>query len=164
MKPSGLKILVASLALALAAAVALAQTATEMGHRTRHAQGLGFEARALELMTEHLQLTDAQQQQVRQILASQKPVVLPLVQQVAQNRHELLALAQTGNFDEEKVRAVAAQQAQATTELEVAKTRIMSEIFNVLTPEQRSKAVEFLNRHEARMADHLQKESAPEQQ
>jgi periplasmic protein CpxP/Spy len=164
MKWNSFKILVASLAIALAAAVALAQTATEMHHPLHgRGTGLGFEQRMLGLMTEHLQLTDAQQAQVKQIFASQKPTVLPLMQQLAQNHLQLMTLAQSGNFDEEKVRAVASQQAQLTTELEVAKTRAMSEIFTILTPEQKAKAVEFMHRREAHLAEHMQHEATPEQ-
>ena len=148
-----------------AAAVALAQTASEM-HRHSHgpSAGFGFEERALGFMTEHLQLTDAQQTQVKQVFASQQPVVLPLMQQLERSRQQLMTLAQNGTFDEEKVRTVASQQAQVLTELEVAKTRAMSEIFNILTPDQRTKAVEFMNRHQARLAQHLQHEATPEQQ
>src|SRR5947199_8050775 len=143
MKSNRIKFVVGILALALAGAVAVAQTAMEMHHPHNEGAGFGFEGRALALMTEHLQLTDAQRAQVKQVFVAQKPAVLPLMQQIAANRQQLDSLAQAGNFDEEKVRALAAQQGQLTTELEVAKTRAISEIFNILTPEQKTKAVEF---------------------
>jgi len=164
MKWRGLKVLVLSLAVFLAGTIALAQAADE-AHRHWHGAnfGFGFEERALSFMTEHLQLTDVQQTQVKQIFSSEKPNVLPLMQQMAQNQQQLMTLAQNGSFDEEKVRAVASQQAQLTTELEVAKTRTMSEIFNILTPEQRTKAVKFINRRQARLAQHLQNHTAPRQ-
>ena len=164
MKWSGLKVVVVGLAITLAAAVALAQTASEM-HRHWHGadSGFGFEERALGFMTEHLQLTDSQQVQIKQVFASQKPVILPLMQQLALNRQQLMTLAQNSTFDEEEVRTVASQQAKLTTELEVAKTHAMSQIFSILTPEQRTQAVDFMNQHQARFAQHLQHATSPEQ-
>jgi len=113
-------------------------------------------------MTDYLDLTDAQQAQVNAIIASEKPNVLPLVQQVHQSQQQLRQLETSQTFDEGKVRAAASQQAQIMTELTVQKAKIHSEIFNILTPEQKSKATQFSQRREERFQKRMQQiEQAP---
>ena len=162
MKMNGSEILIACFAVVLAAAFALAQTTTE-NHNFQHRWARqGYEARILAMMTRHLQLTEAQQAQVKQVFASQKPIVIPLMQKLAQSRQQLNALAQTGTFDEAKARAIASQQAQSRTDLEVAKTHAMSDIFSILTTEQKTKAADFLNKRQVRLLEHLQDAGASE--
>jgi Spy/CpxP family protein refolding chaperone len=160
MKARSVKVLAVALAVVAVAAVAGSQTVVRThAHR-------GFEGRMLGFMTDYLDLTEAQQAQVKQIMATERPTVMPLVQQLAQARHQLRQLEESGAFDEAKVRALAAQQTQTMTELIVAKARIKSEIFNVLTPDQKAKAVKFMDRREARFSRHMQdaQQQAPTQQ
>ena|SRR5581483_895135 len=150
-----MKILAATLAILVAgAAVALSQNAA--GHMRHHGGPFGFEHHIIGFLTEKLDLTDAQQAQVKDILAKEKPSLQPLMAQVDQSRAQIMREATSGSFDEAKVRAIASQQSQAETELSVAHARIASQIFNLLTPEQKTKALEMLQKHEARMQDHMQ--------
>ena len=71
----------------------------------------------------------------------------PLMAQAAKNRQQLHEATANGKFDEAQVRTIAAQQAQTMSELIVAKERVKAKIYNeVLTPEQRSKADQMLQR------------------
>ena len=67
----------------------------------------------------------------------------PLVQQLKAGRDQLDALRKSGPFDEAKVRSIAKGQADTLIELIVAKERMKSRIYAVLTPEQRTKAEEL---------------------
>ena len=151
-------ILTAILAVALCTAMAFSQTVVKsaqgagpegFGHR-------GFGARMLGFYADYLDLTDAQQAQVKDILAKEKPSIRPLIQQLEQAHQQMNHLEQAGTFDEAKVRAVANQQSQTMTELLVQKARIKSELMTVLTPEQKDKMAKMEARHAARIQKHLQ--------
>jgi protein CpxP len=133
------------------------KTAQGMGHR-----GGGFSARMLGFYTDYLDLTDAQQAQMKDILTKEKPTIRPLIQQLAQGRQQMKQLEQAGTFDEAKVRAAAGQQTQTMTELMVQKARIKSELMAVLTPEQKDKMAKFEARRQARFQKHFQQNQAPQ--
>lgn len=152
------KFLTAVMAVGLCAAMAFSQTVVKaaqgagsegFGHR-------GFGARMLGFYADYLDLTDAQQAQVKDILAKEKPTIRPLIQQLEQAHQQMNQLEQAGTFDETKVRAVANQQSQTMTELLVQKARIKSELMTVLTPEQKDKMAKMEARHAARIQKHLQ--------
>jgi len=155
MKSVRSKILAIALAVAVVGAVGVSQTVAKAHHHMGGGVGFGLE-HMVGFMTDYLDLTDAQQAQVKQIMASEKPNVLPLVQQFHQSQQQLHQLETSGTFDEAKVRAAASQQAQVMTELTVQKAKIHSEIFNILTPEQKTKATQFLQRREERFEKHMQ--------
>jgi Spy/CpxP family protein refolding chaperone len=50
------------------------------------------------------------------------------------------------------------------TELTVEKAKVHNQIFNLLTPDQKTKAIDFLNRREQRFQQHMQQHQAPAQQ
>jgi Spy/CpxP family protein refolding chaperone len=151
-----------ALALVLVTGVA-ASWAAAGGARAQGGRG-GFEHHMLGMMTDYLDLTDAQQAQVKQIFAAEKAAVLPLVQQLHQTRRQLRQLAQSSSFDEGKVRAIAGQQAQTMTELTVEKSKVANQIFNLLTPDQKAKAQKFMERREARFQKHFEDNAEPPQQ
>lgn len=94
-------------------------------------------------MAQQLGLTDAQQQQIKSIMETEKPKMQPLMQQLKQERQQMNMLTDSGNFDEAAVRAAASKQAQTETDLAVERARVKSQIFAVLTPDQRTKAQEM---------------------
>src|SRR5438477_6924369 len=77
------------------------KTTQGMGHRG------GFSARMLGFYADYLDLTDAQQAQMKDILAKEKPTIRPLMQQLGQGRRQMKQLEQASTFDESKVRAAA---------------------------------------------------------
>ena len=108
---------------------------------------LGFYAAALDL-------SSAQQDQIKAIWQKEKPTLKPLLQQMHQNHSALNALAETGTFDEAKTRALATQNAQTAIDLEVEHARIKSEMMQVLTPDQKTKYQQIEAKHESRMHNH----------
>src|SRR4029077_10428077 len=117
------------LALAVMAAIAVSQTV-----KRAHMRGDGmFGGPMLGFYVHKLDLTDAQQAQVKAIMAKEKPTIQPLMQQMAQGHAQLRDLFVNGAFDEAKVREMASAQTQTITELTVQHARIASELVQVLT-------------------------------
>lgn len=104
-----------------------------------------FIERALNRAAVMLDLTDAQKTQVKAILEAEKPVVQPLVMQLAANRKEMQEITSSGNFNESQVQAIANKQGQLMSQLIVEKERVQSQVYAVLTPEQRAKAEKMRN-------------------
>lgn len=160
MKQKWFKTLAVVLALAVMAAIAFSQTAQ------RHMRGDGMFGGGMPggpmmgFYLHKLDLTDAQEAQVKAIMAKEKPTFQPLMQQMAQGHAQLRDLVINGGFDEAKVREMAAQQSQTMTELTVQYARVGSEMVQVLTPEQKTKLTQLISEHQQRMMNHMQK--APE--
>jgi Spy/CpxP family protein refolding chaperone len=109
-----------------------------------------FGGHMIRFFSDYLDLTDAQQAQVKQILAKDKPALQPLQQQMMQNRQLMRQVIESANFDEAKARTLAAQQSQTMTELAVQKARMESDLYQVLTADQKTKLDKFLDRHQHR--------------
>jgi Spy/CpxP family protein refolding chaperone len=154
MTKRGTKILVIALAVVLvgAGAVAVSQTVKRAHYRGGFGHMMGF-------FTDYLDLTDAQQAQVKDIMAKEKPIIRPLMQQLSQSHQQLRQLEESATFDEGKVRALAAQNTQLMTDLIVQKARIKNELFQVLTPEQKAKMAKLEDRHARRFQKHMQDDS-----
>lgn len=146
------KILAAALVITLCATVAVSQT-VKRTHGGFYGHGFG---RMLGVNPDYLDLTDAQQAQMKDILTKEKPNIQPLMQQLRQSHQQMQQLEQAGPFDEGKVRPLATQQAQTMTELLVQKARIKSELMAVLTADQKDKLSKLQARRQARMQKHMQ--------
>jgi Spy/CpxP family protein refolding chaperone len=158
MKASRSKILAASVALLVAltvAGVAVAQGMHRHGGPMGPDFGFGFGGHMLNYFSDVLDLTDAQQAQIKAIMEKEKPAIQPLMKQLMQAHKDLSALEDSGTFDEAKVRALAAQNTQTLTELIVQKARIHSEIMQVLTADQKAKLASLKAKHEARMKQRM---------
>lgn len=106
-----------------------------------------FIDRMVSRMTRHLELTDAQQAQVKVILEAERGKVAPLLAEAGRNRRQLRDATASGKFDETQVRSLAVQQAQTMTEVIIERERIKAKIYNeVLTAEQRNQADQLLER------------------
>jgi protein CpxP len=145
--------MVTAVVLALAAGLSAAVTAVVAQSQGKQ----DHQGRMLQRMTEQLNLTEAQQAQIKTILQTQKSKIQPLRQQLRQNRLAQTS-AVTGTFDEAQVRSFAAKQAQIMTDLTVEKERTKSQIYSVLTPDQRQKAQALMQQHQQH---HMHKHSAP---
>lgn len=144
------KLLLAAL---LTAITALGATMFAQGHR-------GW---MLQRMTKELNLTEMQQQQVKTILQSERGKIQPIMQQLHQNE-QVENAALTGQFDEAKARDFAQKQAALMTDMMVEKERTKSQIYALLTPEQRQKALELMQQREQRRAQRMQKHQQQQQQ
>lgn len=152
MKAKYFKILAVVLVLTVVAAIAVGQ-----GMKRAHMRGNGmFGGPMMGYYIHKLDLTDAQQAQVKAIMAKDKPTIQPLMLQMAQGHAQLREQVMSGNFDEAKVRDLASQQSQAMTELIVRYARTGSEMVQVLTPEQKTKLAALINEHEQHFMNRMQ--------
>jgi len=159
------RLLVAALAVLLGTAIANSQTADTSAPPPMHGHdGFAMGEHMLGFFTDMLNLSDAQQTQMKAVLQKEHPVIKPLFQQSRQIDQQLRQYAQ-GTYDETKVRVLAAQKAQVDVELTVQKTRIHNELFQLLTSDQQAKMKEFEANREARMQKHMRNaaSAAPEQ-
>lgn len=148
MKSTRTRVLVIGAAVVLAVAAALAQ-----GMHGRGGPG-GFE-HLLGFYSDYLDLTTAQQDQIKAIMQKEKPTLAPLMQQMKQFHTQMNQLEQSGTFDEAKVRALATQQSQTMIELAVQHARIKSEMVQVLTADQKAKLAQFEAKRAQRMQRHM---------
>ncbi|HBO68685.1 MAG TPA: hypothetical protein DD658_00385 [Deltaproteobacteria bacterium] len=91
-------------------------------------------------MAKKLDLTEAQKDQVKAILTSEREQAEPLRQQLAENRENLRKAIEAEPFNEATVRALAQSQNETRVELVVSRARTKSQIFALLSPEQRELA------------------------
>lgn len=158
MKSIRFRFLVAALAVLIGTAVANSQTADTTEPSTPapvHAHGYGMHGHMMGFWARNLDLTDAQRTQMKSILQKERPTMKPLFQQSHQIELQMRQYSE-GTYDEAKVRTLATQKAQVEAELEVQKTRIHNEMFQVLTPDQQTKMKDMEARHEARMQQRMQ--------
>jgi periplasmic protein CpxP/Spy len=149
MKSTRTRIFTIGAAVVLAVAAAIAQGMH--GHRGPD----GHFNHMLEFFTDYLDLTAAQQAQVKAIWEKEKPTLEPLKQQMRQNHAAMAALENSGTFDEAKTRAQATANAQTMIELQVQHARIKAEMVQVLTPDQKTKFANFQAKKQARMQEHM---------
>lgn len=91
-------------------------------------------------MSKALDLTEAQQEEVKAILESAREKTVPLRQQLAETRKQIREAIEAEPFDESAVRALMEDQGQTRIELAVSRARTRNQIFALLTPEQRETA------------------------
>jgi Spy/CpxP family protein refolding chaperone len=150
--------LITAILLAVAAGLAATVSAQGRGRGFGHQHGS-----MLRHMSKQLNLTEAQQTQIKTILADERSKTMPLRQQLRQNEQAQNA-AINGAFDEAQARAFASKQAQIMSDLMVEKQRAKSQIYSVLTPDQRQKALQLMQQHEQRRQERMQKKSEQTQQ
>jgi Spy/CpxP family protein refolding chaperone len=109
----------------------------------------------LSFYTDYLDLTDAQQTQIKAILTKEKATLQPLTQQLGQTHAQLRQLEEGPTFDEAKVRALASQQSQSMIDLVVEKARMKNEMIQVLTADQKAKLQKMEARREQRFLKHM---------
>jgi len=148
------KMSIAALAIVLVTGIAIAQP--HGGPRG----GDFFGGPMLGFFSDYLDLTDAQQTQIKQIIAKEKPALEPLFQQEMQTHEQMMALIQSGTFDETKAQTIATQGAQVHAQLEVQHARIANEAYQVLTADQKTKLAQFITKREQRFGQRMQDQGA----
>ena len=151
-------IILAAIFMALAAGLA---TTAFAQHR-----GMGFGRNngwMLKHMTKQLNLTEAQQTQIKGIMAGEKTRIKPMMQQLRQNQQTQDANI-NGSFDENQARTFANKQAQLMTDLIVEKERMRSQVYAVLTPEQRQKALQLMQERQQHRQQRMNMKKQAEQQ
>src|SRR5579864_9563550 len=124
--------------------------------------GFGHHGGWMRHMAKQLNLTDAQQTQIKGIMATEKTKIKPLMQQMRQNQQAQDANI-NGSFDENQARAFAGKQAQIMTDLIVEKERMRSQVYAVLTPEQRQKALQLMQERQQHRQERMSMKKQAEQ-
>ncbi len=94
----------------------------------------------IDRMAKVLKLNATQKEQIGAIMKAEQEQAEPLRQKMAEGHKQIQAVVNAATFDESAVRAIAAEQAKTRTELLVSRTRAMSQVNALLTPEQRELA------------------------
>lgn len=106
-------------------------------------------------MAKELNLTEEQKTQIKQIMETEKSKVQPIFESLKENRQKMEELTADGNFDEVKVKTLADEQGSLSALLIVEKERTKSQIFQILTAEQREKAKAMKSKFEDKMKDKM---------
>ena len=154
MKSNKLKFLAAAFAVALLATAAVAQE----GQHGPRGEGFGGPGMGLH----GLDLSDAQKSQVKQIMIAEKPTFKPLMQQEMQNHQQMTALVRSGSFEEAKAQSIAAQEAQIHTQIAVERAKVDAQIYQLLTPDQKTKLADREAKHEQWRQQHDQAGPPPD--
>jgi periplasmic protein CpxP/Spy len=119
-----------------------------------------------EQLLHQLNLTDDQKAQVKQMVQADKPTMRPLMQQEHAAHQQMIQLVTSGSFETAKAAAIAQQESQTHMQLEVEHAKIASQIYQLLSSDQKAKVAELIAQHEQRMQEHMQKQeqSTPAQQ
>jgi protein CpxP len=155
MKSIRFRVLIAALAVTLGAALAKSQTTDTTAPPPGHGHGheFGMDHHMMEFYAKYLDVTDAQKAQMKETLQKEHATMKPLMQQMHLLQQQLKQYEE-GTYDEAKVSALVAQQAQTLVQVKVQETRIHNELFQMLTPDQQAKLKEFEANRETRMQQH----------
>jgi periplasmic protein CpxP/Spy len=97
------------------------------------------------MIAAHLNLTDAQKDQVKGIMDSHRDESRALGDRAMKARQALQAAVMADAVDEGLIRTRAAELATIESDLAVARARIHAEIFRILTPDQQAQAREAVS-------------------
>jgi Spy/CpxP family protein refolding chaperone len=163
MKSIRFRFLVAALAVLLGAALAKSQTADSTPPPSMPGHEFGLDGHMMGFFAKYLDVTDAQKTQMKSVMQKEHATMKPLTQQLHQMDQQLKQYVE-GTYDEAKVQALVAQQAQTLVQVKVQETRIHNELFQMLTPDQQTKLKEFEANRESRMQQHMQNAPANDSQ
>ena len=106
---------------------------------------------------DQLNLSDAQKQQVRDITQRDREQMRTTMQRLDEAMQAQRAAINQVPVNEQAVRAAAAQVASVQADLAVAQARVHADIWNILTPEQQTKAKELEQQAQARARERQQR-------
>lgn len=105
------------------------------GGRGGHHRGMGMAFRGLDL-------TDEQKAKVKELHTASRESLKPVMESLKANHEKMETLTANGAFDEAQVTALASEQASLAAKLIVERQRIKSQMFSILTDEQKAKLAE----------------------
>jgi len=111
-------------------------------------------------MFRHLELTDAQKVQIKAIRDASRESTKGLRDNMHETRKQLRELGTDGVFDQGAVEVLAAQQADIHKQMIIERQRAKSQIFALLTPEQKAKLDEMKARFAERRNERMEKRKA----
>ena len=141
--------------------MALAEAGAGAPMHHRHGGFMG----GMELPLHQLNLTDDQKTQIKQIFQAERPAMKPLMQQEHAAQTQMIQLITSGTFEQAKVASVAAQESQVHMQMEIEHAKIASQIYQLLSSDQKAKVADIIAQHQQRMQERMQnKEQAPTEQ
>ncbi|MDP3538466.1 MAG: Spy/CpxP family protein refolding chaperone [Azonexus sp.] len=108
--------------------------------------GAGHHMMGGNMMVPHLRglnLTEAQQDKVFEIMHAQAPVMRDKAKALRKAESDLRALTSAADYSEAKARGLADEAAKAMSEMTLARAKADRQVFEVLTPEQRKQMSEM---------------------
>ena len=93
----------------------------------------------IQMIASHLNLSDAQKDQLKAVAQSHRDEWQSLADHVSTERQGLRAAITNGTFDEALIRDKSAALGQAEADVAVASARAFGEVFQILTSEQQAK-------------------------
>ncbi len=100
-----------------------------------------------------LDLTDAQKEQMKAIRQASRESTKSLRDQMKASRQQLAQATANGAFNEAQVQQIAQQEAALNAQMIVERERVKSQMFNILTPEQKAKAAEMKEQFKQKMQE-----------
>jgi periplasmic protein CpxP/Spy len=122
-------------------------------HGGKHRGGHEFFLRGLDL-------TDEQKTQIKQIMEASKEKNKAVREQLRANHQKLDEITANGAFDEAQVTAIANQQGALSAQMIVEKERVKSQIFAILSDEQKAKAAQMKDQMKERFRNRMEKREA----
>jgi protein CpxP len=138
------KFIVALLALVVVATgviFAVGQQSADAGHGKRGKRG-GHHRGGGGLCLRGIELTEDQKARIKEIREASRTAIAPIRGEMKASREKLRALTANGAFDEAQVTAAANEQAAVSAKLIVQRQKVRSQIFALLTDEQKAKLAE----------------------
>jgi Spy/CpxP family protein refolding chaperone len=150
--------MVASAGLALAVGIAFAQTDAASAppmHQGRrgHMMGGGPE---FGMYLHQLNLTDEQKTQVKQIFQNEKPTLQPLRQKEGQLHLQLMQLIANDKTDQSQLNSLVLQETQVHQQMVLEHAKIGSQIYQLLSSDQKAKVGDMISKHQQLMQQRLQ--------
>ena len=144
MKTRTIAILAASAVLLVGGMFVVAQ---RVMHKSMHGPGRGPM-----MMFRQLDLTDDQKGKVKEIFEANKGTVQPLMEQLKANHEKIAAL---NGSDDAQLQTLAKQQGALIAQMIVAREHVKSEVFAILTDEQKAKAEQMRDQMKQRFQDRM---------
>lgn len=153
-------LIVAAAGLVIAAGIAFAQNEGGPMHHEMHGgmHGQMMGGPEFGMFLHQLNLTDDQKAQVKQIFQGEKSNMKSMHQQEGQLHIQMMKLIASDKFDQKAAAALAAQESQVHMQMEVEHAKIGSQIYQLLSSDQKAKVADMISKHEQMMQQHLQNE------
>ncbi|MBI2189216.1 MAG: Spy/CpxP family protein refolding chaperone [Acidobacteria bacterium] len=122
-----------------------------------HGRGPGLGGPGAMLPLRQLELTDAQQQQIRELMQQHRAAVQPIMERLRVAAEAQRAAVDAAPADEGRIRAAAQQVAEVQADLAVQRARLQSDIVALLTPEQQQRLQQLRAERQSRMEQRRQR-------
>lgn len=157
-------IFTAASALAFASLMALANPAAAHGSFGGARGGGKLFASSFQLayLARHLDMTDEQKAQLREVLEAARPEADRLAEAMIDNREAMKAFRESDSLSEAEIRQVADQQGKVVADMMVLHARVHSQIRGILTPEQFERFEKMRQRHGRKGRHHRSGHEDPE--